>query len=65
VSQQTSTEVKCIDCGKITTVPFKPTACDPVLEVEWKRGAKNLTAKNRLCLGEEKTGKTKDRRTKL
>ncbi len=28
--QQNRTEVKCSDCGKTTTVPFKPTAGKPV-----------------------------------
>jgi len=30
VSQQPSTEIKCSDCGKTATVPFKPTAGKPV-----------------------------------
>ena len=30
MSDRTSTEVKCSDCGKIATVPFKPTAGKPV-----------------------------------
>lgn len=30
MSERASTEVKCSDCGKITTVPFKPTAGKPV-----------------------------------
>jgi CxxC-x17-CxxC domain-containing protein len=25
-----ATEIKCTDCGKVTTVPFKPTAGKPV-----------------------------------
>jgi CxxC-x17-CxxC domain-containing protein len=28
--QQISTEIKCTDCGKTATVPFKPTAGKPV-----------------------------------
>lgn len=30
MSQRTVTEIKCSDCGKIATVPFKPTAGKPV-----------------------------------
>ena len=30
MSQQTRTEIKCSDCGKTATVPFKPTAGKPV-----------------------------------
>ena len=30
MSQQNSTEIKCTDCGKTATVPFKPTAGKPV-----------------------------------
>lgn len=30
MSEQTSTEIKCNDCGKTATVPFKPTAGKPV-----------------------------------
>ncbi len=30
MSQQSSTEIKCTDCGKSATVPFKPTAGKPV-----------------------------------
>jgi CxxC-x17-CxxC domain-containing protein len=30
MSQQTRTEIKCTDCGKTATVPFKPTAGKPV-----------------------------------
>jgi len=30
MSQQPSTEIKCTDCGKTATVPFKPTAGKPV-----------------------------------
>ncbi len=30
MSQQTSTKIKCTDCGKSDTVPFKPTAGKPV-----------------------------------
>ncbi len=30
VSQQIRTEIKCSDCGKTATVPFKPTAGKPV-----------------------------------
>jgi CxxC-x17-CxxC domain-containing protein len=30
MSQQPSTEIKCSDCGKTATVPFKPTAGKPV-----------------------------------
>jgi CxxC-x17-CxxC domain-containing protein len=30
MSERASTEVKCSDCGKIATVPFKPTAGKPV-----------------------------------
>ena len=28
--QQNSTEIKCTDCGKTATVPFKPTPGKPV-----------------------------------
>ena len=28
--QQNPTEIKCTDCGKTATVPFKPTAGKPV-----------------------------------
>jgi CxxC-x17-CxxC domain-containing protein len=28
--QNTSTQIKCSDCGKSATVPFKPTAGKPV-----------------------------------
>ena len=28
--QQNSTEIKCTDCGRTATVPFKPTAGKPV-----------------------------------
>ena len=30
MSRQPSIEIKCTDCGKIATVPFKPTAGKPV-----------------------------------
>ena len=30
MAQQPSTEIKCTDCGKTATVPFKPTAGKPV-----------------------------------
>jgi CxxC-x17-CxxC domain-containing protein len=30
MSGQTSTQIKCSDCGKAATVPFKPTAGKPV-----------------------------------
>ena len=30
MSEQTSTEIKCNDCGKTATVPFKPTVGKPV-----------------------------------
>jgi CxxC-x17-CxxC domain-containing protein len=30
MSQQTRTEIKCSDCGKTATVPFKPSADKPV-----------------------------------
>ncbi len=30
MSQRASTEIKCTDCGKTATVPFKPTAGKPV-----------------------------------
>ena len=30
MSNKISTEVKCSDCGKTTTVPFKPNAAKPV-----------------------------------
>jgi len=30
MSQQPPTEIKCTDCGKTATVPFKPTAGKPV-----------------------------------
>ncbi|NLB75025.1 MAG: hypothetical protein GX799_00970 [Crenarchaeota archaeon] len=30
MSEKVSTEVKCSDCGKAATVPFKPTAGKPV-----------------------------------
>ncbi len=30
MSEQTPTEIKCSDCGKTATVPFKPTAGKPV-----------------------------------
>jgi len=30
MSEKVKTEVKCSDCGKTTTVPFKPTAGKPV-----------------------------------
>lgn len=30
MSDRISTEVKCSDCGKTTTVPFKPNAAKPV-----------------------------------
>jgi CxxC-x17-CxxC domain-containing protein len=30
MSEQVRTEIKCTDCGKIATVPFKPTAGKPV-----------------------------------
>ena len=30
MSQRASTEIKCSDCGKTATVPFKPTAGKPV-----------------------------------
>ena len=30
MSQQNSTQIKCTDCGKTATVPFKPTAGKPV-----------------------------------
>jgi CxxC-x17-CxxC domain-containing protein len=30
MSQQVRTEIKCSDCGKTATVPFKPTAGKPV-----------------------------------
>jgi CxxC-x17-CxxC domain-containing protein len=30
MSQKNSTEIKCTDCGKPTTVPFKPTPGKPV-----------------------------------
>jgi len=29
-SQRNGTEIKCSDCGKTATVPFKPTAGKPV-----------------------------------
>jgi CxxC-x17-CxxC domain-containing protein len=30
MSERITTEVKCNDCGKITSVPFKPTAGKPI-----------------------------------
>jgi CxxC-x17-CxxC domain-containing protein len=30
MSERASTEIKCTDCGKTATVPFKPTAGKPV-----------------------------------
>ncbi len=30
MSDRPSTEIKCTDCGKTATVPFKPTAGKPV-----------------------------------
>jgi CxxC-x17-CxxC domain-containing protein len=30
MSERASTEIKCSDCGKTATVPFKPTAGKPV-----------------------------------
>ena len=30
MSEQTPTEIKCNDCGKTATVPFKPTVGKPV-----------------------------------
>jgi CxxC-x17-CxxC domain-containing protein len=30
MSERTQTEIKCNDCGKTATVPFKPTAGKPV-----------------------------------
>jgi CxxC-x17-CxxC domain-containing protein len=30
MSENNSTEIKCTDCGKTATVPFKPTAGKPV-----------------------------------
>ncbi len=30
MSERVSTEIKCSDCGKPATVPFKPTAGKPV-----------------------------------
>jgi CxxC-x17-CxxC domain-containing protein len=44
MSQQTRTEIKCSDCGKTATVPFKPTAGKPVY--------------CRECLGKHRTPRT-------
>jgi CxxC-x17-CxxC domain-containing protein len=30
MSQKSMTEIKCSDCGKMASVPFKPTAGKPV-----------------------------------
>lgn len=44
MSQQIRTEIKCSDCGKTATVPFKPTAGKPVY--------------CRECLGKHRTQRT-------
>jgi CxxC-x17-CxxC domain-containing protein len=44
MSQQPRTEIKCSDCGKTATVPFKPTAGKPVY--------------CRECLGKHRTPRT-------
>jgi CxxC-x17-CxxC domain-containing protein len=41
MSERPSTEIKCSDCGKVATVPFKPVAGKPVY--------------CRECLGKHKT----------
>jgi len=44
MSERASTEIKCSDCGKAATVPFKPTAGKPVY--------------CRECLGKHRTQST-------
>jgi CxxC-x17-CxxC domain-containing protein len=50
MSQQTRTEIKCSDCGKTATVPFKPTAGKPVYcrECLGKHRTKLTETKNRV-----------------
>jgi len=50
VSQQHTTEIKCSDCGKTATVPFKPTAGKPVY--------------CRECLAKHRTKQTQDSKSK-
>jgi CxxC-x17-CxxC domain-containing protein len=47
MSTQNTTEIKCSDCGKSATVPFKPTAGKPVY--------------CRECLGKHRTQRTDPR----
>ncbi|HLN46134.1 MAG TPA: CxxC-x17-CxxC domain-containing protein [Candidatus Sulfotelmatobacter sp.] len=50
MSDRASTEIKCTDCGKLATVPFKPTAGKPVYcrECLAKRRTKRTDAGSRM-----------------
>ena len=61
MSQEPSTEIKCTDCGKTTTVPFKPTAGKPVYcrECLAKHRTKRTDTGSRIETGSQKPSSEK------
>jgi CxxC-x17-CxxC domain-containing protein len=53
MSERVSTEIKCSDCGRTATVPFKPTAGKPVYCRECL--AKHRTTKTRTTSSRSQT----------
>jgi len=53
MSQRNVTEIKCSDCGKTATVPFKPTAGKPVY-------CRECLAKHSSPRSQERRGQSSD-----